>query len=159
MFEVPLPSFGVLLQEQLLAPFFVFQAFCIGLWSLDDYWSASHPPPPPPPPPPPRARACLMVPPQPFVIGSSTLPVTPWCIMQSLLSFMLQAYGSNISCFHLCPLPLTLPARPSFCGLSYRLPASLVSSLGCQPLMLFFCSSSLNLPSCPSHHGLSCKAP
>ena len=38
IFEVPLPSFGALLQEQLLAPFFVFQAFCIGLWSLDDYW-------------------------------------------------------------------------------------------------------------------------
>lgn len=37
-FDVPLPAFGALLQEHLLAPFFVFQVFCVALWALDDYW-------------------------------------------------------------------------------------------------------------------------
>lgn len=39
-FDVPLPPFGDLLKDQLMAPFFVFQVFCVLLWMLDQYWWA-----------------------------------------------------------------------------------------------------------------------
>lgn len=36
--QVPSPSFMDCLLPQLIAPFFLFQVFCVMLWSLDEYW-------------------------------------------------------------------------------------------------------------------------
>ena len=36
--DIPLPPYLSLLRQQLLQPMFLFQAFCVMLWCLDEYW-------------------------------------------------------------------------------------------------------------------------
>lgn len=39
--DLPIPTYSDLMKEHVVAPFFVFQLFCVLLWMLDEYWQLS----------------------------------------------------------------------------------------------------------------------
>jgi cation-transporting ATPase 13A1 len=41
LMDLPIPTFSDLMKEHVVAPFFVFQLFCVLLWMMDEYWQLS----------------------------------------------------------------------------------------------------------------------
>lgn len=41
LMDLPIPTYSELMKEHVVAPFFVFQLFCVLLWMLDEYWQLS----------------------------------------------------------------------------------------------------------------------
>lgn len=39
--DLPIPTYQDLMKEHVVAPFFIFQLFCVLLWMLDEYWQLS----------------------------------------------------------------------------------------------------------------------
>ena len=41
LMDLPIPTYVDLMKEHVVAPFFIFQLFCVMLWMLDEYWQLS----------------------------------------------------------------------------------------------------------------------